>query len=296
MISRKAKITIGRTQINNYIDNNLELDSLDLLLDDPMTMCHVIASYWLYHTPRREMEQRFGATFNVQFPEVFLNGFPARNAKGWFKQFSRIIGEKNTQIFIEEVRRTFRVGVQPQHSVSMEVLIPYNFPRTKLEKSNDYIIEKKYERSFKVRDILQVMNLPHSTRYICHAICFLIVNGDAPLQNLLESYEREIAQWEAYRQPYYNCAELFEDIAFTLSYQVIEQTRGEVNESAYLFKPDPLDYRTKGEIWLNGTEYSDFVERRIILKNMIEKNPEAEIHISLHVPMDFELALGQDIE
>ena len=110
----------------------------------------------------------------------------------------------------------------------------------------------------------------------------------------LERYERDIAQWEAYRQPYYNCAEWFEPISSALSYQVIEQTKAEVNESVYMFKPDPLDYyRTKGEIWLNGTEYSDFVQRRVMLKNMLEKNPEAEIHVSLQVPMDFELALAQ---
>ncbi len=294
MNSRIARITIGRTQINNYIDNQLELDGLDLLLDDPMTMCYVIASYWLYHSPRREMEQRFGATFNAQFPEVFLNGVPVRNAKGWFKQFSGIIGEKNTEIFIAEVYRNFMVGVKPQHDVSMEVMIPYNFPRTKLEKPNDYIIEKKYERSFKVRDILKVMDLPHSTRYICHAICLLIANGDEPLENFLERYERDIAQWEAYRQPYYHCAEWFTPISSALSCQVIEQTKAEVNESVYMFKPDPLDYyRIKGEIWLNGTEYSDFVQRRVMLKNMLEKNPEAEIHVSLQVPMDFELALAQ---
>lgn len=292
MNSRIARITIGRTQINNHIDN--QLDSLDLLLDDPMTMCYVIASYWLYHSPRREMERRFGATFNAQFPEVFLNGVPVQNAKGWFKQFTRIIGEKNTEYFIEEVRKSFMVGVKPQHDVSMEVRVPYNFPRTKLEKQNDYIIEKKYERSFKVRDILKVMDLPHSTRYICHAICLLITNGDEPLENFLERYERDIAQWEAYRQPYYNCAEWFEPISSAMSYQVIEQTKTEVNESVYMFKPDPLDYyRTKGEIWLNGTEYSDFVRRRVMLKNMLEKNPEAEIQISLQVPMDFELALAQ---
>lgn len=293
MNSRMAKITIGRTQINNYIDNQLELDSLDLLLDDPMTMCYVIASYWLYHSPAREMERRFGATFNVQFPEVFLNGIPVRNAKGWFKQFSRIIGEKNTEHFIAKVYKAYMVGVRPQHDVCMEVLIPYNFPRTKLEKPNDYIIEKKYERSFKVRDILQVMNLPHSTRYICHAICLMIINGDEPLQELLDRYDRDIDQWKAYRRPYYNCAEMFESISSAMSYQVIQQTRDEVNESVFMFKPDPLDYRTKGEIWLNGTEYSDFVERRLMLKNMIQKNPEAEIQISLQVPMDFELALAQ---
>ena len=51
MNSRIARITVGRTQINNHIDK-LELDRMDLFLDDPMTMCYVIASYWLYHTPR----------------------------------------------------------------------------------------------------------------------------------------------------------------------------------------------------------------------------------------------------
>lgn len=293
MNSRIARITVGRTQINNHIDKQLELDSLDLLLDDPMTMCYIIASYWLYHTPRHELEQRFGVMFHVQFPEVYLNGVPSCNAKGLFKQFSRIIGEKNTEFFIQEVYKTFMVGVMPEHDVVMEVRVPYNFPRSKLEKPNDYIIEKKYERSFKVRDILKVMDLPHSTRYICHAICLLITNGDEPLENLVDRYNRDITQWRAYRQPYYHCADLFESISSALSYQVIEQTREEVNESVYMFKPDPLDYQTKGEIWLNGTEYSDFVERRLMLKNMIEKNPEAEIHISLQVPMDFELALAQ---
>lgn len=293
MNSRIARITVVRNQINNHI-NKLELDRMDLFLDDPMTMCYVIASYWLYHTPRHELEQRFGVSSHVVFPEVYLNGVPSCNAKGWFKQFSRIIGEQNTELFIQEVHKTFMVGVIPQHDAVMEVRVPYNFPRTKLEKPNDYIIEKKYERSFKVRDILKVMDLPHSTRYICHAICLLITNGDEPLENFLERYERDIAQWEAYRQPYYNCAEWFEPISSAMSYQVIEQTKAEVNESVYMFKPDPLDYyRIKGEIWLNGTEYSDFVQRRVMLKNMLEKNPEAEIHVSLQVPMDFELALAQ---
>ena len=93
MNSRTARITIGRTQINNHIDK-LELDRMDLFLDDPMTLCYVIASYWLYHTPRHELDQRFGVSSHVVFPEVYLNGVPSCNAKGWFKQFSRIIGEK----------------------------------------------------------------------------------------------------------------------------------------------------------------------------------------------------------
>ena len=101
MNSRIARITIGRTQINNHIDK-LERDSLELSPDDPMKMCYVIASYWLYHTPRHELEQRFGVSFNVVFPDVYLNGVPVWNAKGWFKQFSRIIGEKNTEIFTAE--------------------------------------------------------------------------------------------------------------------------------------------------------------------------------------------------
>ena len=70
MNSRIARITIGRTQINNHIDK-LELDRMDLFLDDPMTMRYVIASYCLYHTPPPELDQRFWVSSHVVFQEVY---------------------------------------------------------------------------------------------------------------------------------------------------------------------------------------------------------------------------------
>ena len=290
MISRIARISIGHTQINNHIEKT----ELDLPQDDPMMMCYAIASFWLYNCPRNELAERFGCKFHFDFPYFSLNGVDGADAKGWFRIFSELIGEENTKKFIQTVKEAYPNG--NTHTVVIGVNVPVNFPRSHLEKPRDFVRETVYERSFKVPDILRVMQFPHATRYICHAVSMLIMKGDLPLEKFAEWFSEQSSPWSSYRQPYYNCIDMFGSVADELSTQVIAQTKHEVNESVFSFTPNPDDYgydRYAPEFWLLKNEYYDFVSRQAVLMNMLEKDPEAEIHIRLEVPLDFALALSQ---
>lgn len=287
---RTANITISHARLSNH-QFKLELDD-----NNPMSLCYAIASFWMYNSPRKEMTERFGCKFDYEFPNFSLNGIPGTDAKGWFQIFSEIIGEENTKKFIETVKENYPTGKTEYQTKVFAVNVPINFPRSTLEKPIDFVRETWYERSFKVRDILRVMELPHSTRYICHAVSMLIMNGDAPLENLFQWYNEQDTQWAIYRQPYYNCTDMFTSVADELSAQVIAQTKHEVNESIFSFIPNADDYGynpESPEFWLVDNEYYDFVNRHAVLTNMLNKDPEAEIRVKLNVPLDFALAMAQ---
>lgn len=290
--SRTANITIHHFRLTAHTNcSELNLDD-----NDPMSLCYAIASFWLFNSNRYEMEERFGCNFKFIHPYYCMNGVPVTDAEGWFQMFSDIIGEENTKKFIRAVRETYPTGKTEARTVVMGVSVPINFPRSNLENSCDVVRETVYERTFKVRDILQVMQLPSSSRYICHAVCMLIVNGDAPLSKLAEWYHEQSAKRDCYRQPYYNCMDMFGSISQELTAQVLAQTKHEVNESTFSFIPNPNDYgydQDSPEFWLMGDEYYDFVDRKVLLSNMMKKDPEAEIHIHLDVPLGFVQALAQ---
>lgn len=294
MNNRIANILITQhnlSQIQEYIID------MDLIKDDPLKMCYVVSVYWLMKCPSSVLTERFGREMKFQHPNWRIDGIPATKAKEWFKIFSQVIGEENTNIFIQSVCQNYPNGEIPESDVSMKLTVPVNFPRTIVENPSLSEREKHFEQSFKVRDILHIMQFYYSTRYICHAICVLIANQGKTMEEIEDWFGSLDSQTDGYRQPYYNCADFFDQVATELSFQVIQQTQDEVNESVYSFQPNLDDYEcTDGKIWLNGNEFSDFIERKLMLQNILDKNPEAEIHISLHVPLDFELALGQDIE
>ena len=116
------------------------------------------------------------------------------------------------------------------------------------------------------------MRHPYATRFTCHAICFLISGRDV----------NDCASSQYYREPYNtintNRGGIFIEQCEQMSSQVINQMRPFVNYGEFMgLNPIDLDY-----------SFKEWVNRKMTLETMLQKDPNAAITIRIKAPTNFE--------
>lgn len=126
-----------------------------------------------------------------------------------------------------------------------------------------------YERSFPVKDVLKLMRHPYATRFICHAISFMISGRNI----------NDCTSIHDYRAPYKMiCSEIFIDQCEQMSRQVVNQMLPFVNFGEFKgINPIDVDY-----------SFKDWVDRETALESMLDNDPNAVITIRMNAPTNFE--------